>query len=126
MKKNSQYINNEKGFILPLVLLTAALLFLFLSTHVSIYQNELRITKNELAQTKIDTLFQMGRSKFKSELPLLNQESGTVQYTFPDGDVEITYSRKQNIYELLFSIATPDNKQFIIANHMAVILDLNK
>lgn len=120
MKKNSPFISKEKGFILPLVLLIAALLFLFVSTNVSIYHNELTIMKNELSQIKIDTLFQMGRSKFKNELSLLKQENGTVHYTFPDGDVKIGYTRKQEVYELIFSISTPDNKLLVTANHMTL------
>lgn len=120
MRKSSRFINEEKGFILPLVLLIAALLFLFISTNVAIYHNELTITKNELSQLKINTLFQTGRSKFKKEITTLNQDGGTVQYLFPDGDVKIDYIRKENVYELLFSISTSDNKVLEISNHMTL------
>lgn len=120
MRKSSRFINEEKGFILPLVLLIAALLFLFISTNVAIYHNELTITKNELSQLKINTLFQTGRSKFKKEITTLNQDGGTVQYLFPDGDVKIDYIRKENVYELLFSVSTSDNKVLEISNHMTL------
>ncbi|WP_404453005.1 hypothetical protein LG329_02475 [Virgibacillus necropolis] len=125
MRKNSPFITEEKGFILPLVLLIAALLFLFVSTNVSIYHNELSITKNELSQLKIDSLFQMGRSKFKNEISSLKQDSGTVQYTFPDGYVKIDYTRNQEVYELIFSISTHDDKILVIAHHITMETEMN-
>lgn len=119
MKKNSTFINEEKGFILPLVLLIATLLFLFVSTNIAIYKNEMSITKNELDQIKIDTLFQMGRAKFKDDLTVLTQESGTVYYTFPNGNVEVSFKMDtEDVYELTFSVSTSD-KLLIITNHMA-------
>ncbi|ASN05242.1 competence type IV pilus minor pilin ComGG [Virgibacillus necropolis] len=118
MRKSTPFLNEEKGFILPIVLLIAALLFLFVSTNITIYHNELTIAKNEISQLKIDTLFQMGRSKLKNEISSLNPRSGTVEYSFPDGDVKISYIRKQEVYELAIYIYTPDKKVFAIANHM--------
>ncbi|ASK63202.1 hypothetical protein CFK37_14120 [Virgibacillus phasianinus] len=125
MKRSLLFISNERGLILPLTLLITALLFLFLSTNVAIYHNELTITRNELSQLKIDTLFQMGRSKLTKELSMQQQDSGTVQYTFPDGIVEISYFRKSEIYQLAFSISTPDNKIYTVANQITLKKEMN-
>lgn len=119
MRKNLLYINNQKGFVLPLVLLIAALLFLFVSTNVAIYKNEMIITKNELAQLKIDTLFQMSRAKFKDEIATIKQDKGTVDYIFPNGRVKIAYEfLPVDIYQLTFSVDPLDDKLLVITNQM--------
>lgn len=119
MKKNLMFISDGKGFILPLVLLIAALLFLFVSTNVAIYKNEMIITKNELTQIKIDTLLQMSRAKFKEEISAHMQNNGIAQYTFPDGKVKIEYQiLPENVYQLTFSIDPLDDKLLIITNNM--------
>lgn len=127
MRKNLPFTNDEKGFILPLVLLIAALLFLFVSTNVAIYKNEMVITKNELSQIKIDTLFQMSRAKFKDKISTLAQDHGTVHYTFPDGNVKIGYEvLSEDVYQLTFTVDPLDGKLLIIANHMAIPTSVNK
>lgn len=119
MKKSLLFTSDEKGFILPLVLLIAALMFLFVSTNVAIYKNEMTITKNELAQIKIDTLFQMSRAKFKDEIPTLKQDNGSVHYTFPDGKVKIAYEfLPEDVYQLTFYVDPLDDKLLTITNHM--------
>lgn len=121
MKKSLLFTNDEKGFILPLVLLIAALMFLFVSTNIAIYKNEMVVTKNELSQLRINTLFQSGRAKFTTEIPTLKQDQGTVNYTFPNGTVKIIYQvLPENVYQLTFTVDPLDGKLLIITNQMAL------
>lgn len=119
MKKISTFIHDDQGFILPITLFVASLLILFTGTNIAIYKNEMIITKNEIAQIKIDTLYQIGHSKFKASLVTLNQESGTTHYTLPDGEVNIEYQLlTPNTYKVTFSINTVENKLLVITDFM--------
>lgn len=113
--KKTLIFTHDRGFILPLTLLTAALLFLFVGTNIVVYKNELLITKNELSQIKVDTLYQMGHAKFTDVLPELEQDNGTMIYEFPDGEVNIVYQLETSTgYKVTYSIKTFDQKLLVI------------
>ncbi|WP_430785284.1 hypothetical protein VBD025_10745 [Virgibacillus flavescens] len=127
MKKNSTFIHNEQGFILPLTLFVAALLILFTGTNIAIYKNEMIITKNEIAQIKIDTLYQIGHTKFLAALDTLNQESGTTSYKLPDGEVSIEYQlQSSDTFKVKFSVNTLDNKLLVITDFISLPTQLHK
>lgn len=111
MKKRLFIISKESGFILPVVLFVTAIVMLLVTTHIYTYQNNIRITDNQLEQVKIETLFQMGLTQVKEDITSIETFPATVQYTFPDGETNIYIVHQgNNRYQLTFTIATKDNK----------------
>jgi len=107
-------MNNQQGFVLPLVLFTTAIVFVVLMSQITMYRSEINITKNHLEQVKIESLFQMGREKVKDELRMattVEEIPGKVTYQLPLGSVIILISReKDNQYDLVFDIFTSGNQ----------------
>jgi hypothetical protein len=80
-------------------------------SNIAIYRNDLQITANQLEQVRIETLFQMGRTKFKEELDPHHKPKDIVNYVFPDGIVEILIDNiNGNHYELYISVSTTEHK----------------
>lgn len=110
MKNQLHTTANEKGFILPYVLFIITLLFLLITTNTNHYQREIEITARHIQQVKMETLFQMGREKVKSEIEHV-QLNDTLIYNFPDGRVRIKITALGDGYsELLFNITSNSNE----------------
>ncbi|MFA1821545.1 hypothetical protein ACDX78_15425 [Virgibacillus oceani] len=117
MKKPLSFMNNDRGFFLPLVLFSVTLLFIFISANIQSYKHDVQITERQVEQVIVESLFQLGREKVKDELISI-EIPDKVQYTFPDGTVNITISSKDYFYELFFSIKTNNNINYSFLNHM--------
>lgn len=116
----------QKGFILPFVLFTAAIVMVTVISGIHIYKNNIQLTHHHIQQIKIETLFQSGLAHFKQDmengditLSKSSDDTLTTTYTLPDGDVEI-YNRlvedeetedtdtHKNLYRLRCIITTGD------------------
>ncbi len=91
MKKRLFFITGEGGFFLPYVLFIAALVFMMLTASTNIYKNDIEITHGLAEQLQIKTLRQMGEHQFKKSLNQLDDSSGNMAYTFPNGAVRVHY-----------------------------------
>lgn len=109
MKKQLYFMTKEKGFILPYTLFITTIILLLLTASINIYSREVQMTHQAVEQLKLETLFQMGRTKFKNELSTLNSHNDTIVYTFPDGTVEIEYIVGEDDHNLHFTIYTKNN-----------------
>ncbi|MBP2078200.1 hypothetical protein [Oceanobacillus polygoni] len=108
MRKSSPNIRNEHGVILPYVLFITALICMIMMTTVYSYRHDIELTDRHIQQIKIETLFQMGYEKVKSEI-IDKYHPPTVSYQFPNGHVSITIISIENtMYELTFNITTND------------------
>jgi len=113
--------NNENGFILPYVLFITAIVIIIVTANISIYRNDIVITENQLEQIKIETLFQMGRTKLKKEMVNQEEETSDVSYSFPDGIVKITINSSNSpVYKLYFTITTNNNATYTVANTLQI------
>lgn len=114
MKKRLSFMNNERGFILPVIWLITILSFIVISMMVQMYQNEMYITNQNLEQLKVETLFQMSFEKFLqehilAELPTYEE----VHYLFPEGEVIIQFLQlNEQEGQLLFQIET-DQESYV-------------
>ncbi|MEC5422261.1 hypothetical protein QGM71_02005 [Virgibacillus sp. C22-A2] len=107
MKKPLFFISNEKGFVLPYILFIITLVFIFLTSNISTYKNEIKMTENHLEQVIIETLYQMGHTKLKEEFVTNNYHATQISYSFPDGLVNINLTPlTQTKYRLEFNITT--------------------
>ena len=127
MKKQLSFITNQHGFFLPYVLFITSLIFILTMSNITIYRNDLQITANQIDQVKIETLFQMGHTKFKEELDKYNKRKDIVNYTFPDGTVDILIDDIHgNQYELYFTIITKEQQsKYIITYTLQVDNDID-
>lgn len=109
MKKQLYFMNNQNGFFLPYVLFITSLVFILATSHIATYRSDLQITENQIEQLRIETLFQMGRTKFKNEVykGKFDGSNNKVFYLFPDGSVEILIKAFDNEqFALFFTIFT--------------------
>ena|SRR5690625_5304571 len=111
MKKQSSFINNEYGFLLPFVLFIATILFLMISASIKMYDQEIELTYQNINQLKIETLFQMGYEKFIHETSTEDfDQQINVQYIFPDGNVSLEFQHLGDDQgQLHFQIVTVDD-----------------
>ena len=117
MKKFLFFMNNDQGFFLPVVLFTVTLLFIFITANIQSYKHDIQITERQVEQITIESLFQLGRECVKDELNS-DKIPDKIQYSFPDGTVDITISTNDHFYELFFSINTNNNTNYSFINHM--------
>lgn len=117
MKRQLSFMNNDAGFFFPYVLLVTAVVFIFITATITMYASDGKITEKHMEQVKIETLFQMAHSKFTEENETKEIDSGESYYTFPYGNVEITYAPSdENRYELYFNITTDKNDVYSITH----------
>lgn len=124
MKKQLFFINNQNGFYLPLVLFITSLIFIMATSNIAIYQSDLEITKNQVEQIKIETLFQMARGKIKEDIaPDIEnfKVNDKMTYYFPDGIVDILIlGITDSNYELLYTINTKEQSIYFINNILQI------
>lgn len=118
MKKQLSFISKENGFFLPYVLFITSLIFILTTSNIAIYQNDLQITKNQIEQIRIETLFQMARSTFKANISDYDEQNNIANYSFPDGKVEILIdSIEGEQYHLQFTMLTKEQgANYVITN----------
>lgn len=92
------FTREQKGFILPFVLFTVAIIMLLTTSGIHIYQNNIRLTHQHIQQLKIETIFQSGLALFKQDLQENDippskspRDKLTKLYSLPDGEVEFQY-----------------------------------
>src|SRR5699024_12147737 len=81
MKNKLFYITNQHGFFLPYVLFIVSLTFIIVSTNIKIYNNEIQMMNHLTEQIKIETLLNMGRTKFTKEMIDNKNVTNTILYT---------------------------------------------
>lgn len=117
MKRQLSFMNNDAGFFFPYVLFVTAIVFIFITATITMYASDGKITEKHVEQIKIETLFQMGHAKFKEDNNAKEIDSGETYYTFPYGNVEITYEPSdENRYKLYFKITTDKNAIYSITH----------
>ncbi|MFC4022799.1 hypothetical protein ACFOUV_03100 [Oceanobacillus longus] len=118
MRKLLSTTNNQHGFILPYVLFITTLALILITAHIHSYQLGIEITDRYVQQLKMETLFQMGRERIKTDIDEI-AVPGTLNYNFPYGEVRIEVQEiEQNNYELFFTITTNSN------NHIYAIKNI--
>lgn len=121
LKRSLFSISNQHGFILPYVLFITALTFILIVASINIYHDEIHITQKQTQQLKIETLFQMGHSKFKESLLTSKTTVSPVTYNFPYGKVVIKYVKmNENEYHLYFTINTDKGSTFTRPNRLFI------
>ncbi|WP_249871104.1 hypothetical protein [Oceanobacillus saliphilus] len=117
MKNRLYIISNQKGFTLLYVLYITVIVFLLITASIQNYQRDLEITDRHIQQLHVETLFQMGREKVKSEITHLNFPV-TRTYDFSDGQVAVEVKQLNvDTFELLFTITlSSDDYIFGIRN----------
>lgn len=91
---------SNAGFIFPYIIFVTMLLLLATTTAIALYQNDHQLTINQLEQTELESLRQMGvaqlfddKTKGKLDLPFKK-----TSYTFPNGNVTITYQSHTSLH----------------------------
>lgn len=102
MKNKLFYITNQHGFFLPYVLFIVSLTFIIISTNIKIYSNEIDMMNHLTEQIKIETLLNMGRTKFTEDMMHNKNVTDTILYSFPSGDVQISYVPSENEQNKIF------------------------
>ncbi|MCG3418710.1 hypothetical protein [Oceanobacillus jordanicus] len=111
MKRRSYgTMTNERGFILPYVLVVLSIIFLLLFHGTAGYRNELHMTDMQMEQTRIETLFQSSRQLLIEEIKVTGNVTDHASYHFPHGEVFINIERINEATCLLaFTIRTKGN-----------------
>jgi len=117
MKSRLSFMNNEAGFYLPYVMFIITIVIILITANIQSYKSDIYITDRQVEHIIIESLFQLGRERVKSELnaPDLPEK---VYYFFHDGTVEITITPQENFYELFFSIDTNNHTNYSFRNLM--------
>lgn len=111
-------MTKEQGFILPYTLFITTIILLLLTASINIYSREIQMTHHALEQLKLETLFQMGRTKFKNEFPFPAPVNDTTVYDFPDGRVQIEYIPTEDEHNLHFTIYTKNDSVITKVNKL--------
>lgn len=104
-------MNEQHGFIFPYVLFLITIILLLVTVSSNTYKNEIYMAKQYTENLKIQTVYQMGLSKFKEEYATgsFDSASGTISYDFPDGKSVIQYSKMEEELDLKMKIALNDS-----------------
>lgn len=111
MKRLFLFIDSEEGFILPIVLVTAIIIFTMITSHIYIYKNDMHITSNHQEQLKMETLFQMSLIYVQEDLPTIEHFPSYLTYEFPYGIVTV-HVPEQHHNEYTFHIQTDHDSNF--------------
>ncbi|MBC5637204.1 hypothetical protein H8S33_10325 [Ornithinibacillus sp. BX22] len=114
MRKRLDFVHNEKGFILPSVLLLTTFVLLNFSTNMLAYQHDLKITYNLIEQINAQTLFQMSYITYKKDYVPQNKDEN-LTYQFPNGKVNIRSKGYGEFIQLRFNIETNQSKVLFVS-----------
>lgn len=105
MKKLSALILHERGIVLPYVVIICLMVMMNILFAVTLYYQEMDMTKSHLEQLNLDTMLQRAYTLFRKEYPVFTVPHGQVDYPFVEGDVTITYTllddHRMNVYVLV-------------------------
>lgn len=119
MRKKLFYITNQNGFFLPYVLFIISLTLLIVSANIKIYHNEIYMMNQLTEQIKVESLIQMGHMKYKHEMMNNEKFPETILYTFPLGDVKVSYiSHKDNLVLVRYHVTTNKDIPFTIKSYI--------
>ncbi len=107
-------MNNDKGFIFPLTLITITILFLVLTTLVLRYEKELIMTNNLQKQYLIESLFSLAVNKKEINFIKSTDLPPTKTYDFNQGQVTISYTAFHSHFGIQFLITLKDRTQYTI------------
>lgn len=107
-------MNNDKGFIFPLTLITVTILFLVLTTLVLRYEKELIMTNNLQNQYLIESLFSLAVNKKEINFIKSTDLPPTKTYDFNQGQVTISYTAFHSQFGIQFLITLKDRTQYTI------------
>ncbi|WP_121605256.1 hypothetical protein [Virgibacillus sp. Bac332] len=127
MKKILSYTNNEKGFMLPMVMFTIALVLIATITNIQLYQNNKQMTAHQLEQVKMESLIQITREKLKKDL-LKDKDLKRNLYHLPEGNISVVVTLlATGKYKVLFSATTVTPFTFHIFGYLDITNEfLNK
>lgn len=112
-------MNNESGFVLPYVLFIITIVFIVITTSISMYKREVEMSDHFITQLKIETLIQMSHQKLKEDYSLLELDSTNAEYIFIDGMVKLVYKRlDEELYRLQFYIETETGYSYTVTSTM--------
>lgn|SRR5690625_5171868 len=106
MKKYSSFINNERGFYLPVVLIVSVVMISATTTTIFIYKNEIKATELLLEQLEIETSLQIAMEKFNYDKEYETSDSGKFNYTLPHGIVTGSFTNEVEYTFVELRIAT--------------------
>lgn len=119
IKSRLSFIINNDGFILVHVLFVISLTSILVMSSIASYHNEIYITERQIEQIELETLFQMGREKFKQELLSSPVPVDYASYEFPIGSVQITVMEKTETYmNLYFEFGFQNKPDIYNINHL--------
>ncbi|MGM8213494.1 hypothetical protein ACLIBH_12020 [Virgibacillus sp. W0430] len=120
MKNQFNFINKEAGFYLPFVLFIITICFIILTASINMYKNEIEVTHKQLEQIKVETLFQISRTKLKNEIKENKfKHTNQITYQLQDGFVTITFMPiEENSYQMHFTILTNKNTYYELTNRL--------
>lgn len=115
MKERLSLPKKENGYFYPFVLVVLTLCFVTIITSIKIYQNEMIIAQQLIAQTYAEAIVQLSKASFKKDAPHHETNRGTVHYTFPIGDANVQFERiKPHTVRLEMHITTKHDALFKI------------
>ncbi|WP_100010671.1 hypothetical protein [Lentibacillus sediminis] len=128
MKKPSSFMNKGNGFILPYVLFIIALVLILIMGNITQYRSEFTSTALQIENVRVETLFQMGREKWKQEIAphgaVLDQ---VTTYDFPVGTVEINLvAENEERYKLHFIMKTGPEYQHDLTHYLEKVPPANE
>ncbi|RYG74689.1 hypothetical protein EU245_00435 [Lentibacillus lipolyticus] len=119
MKKILTFTANQEGFVLPYILFFIAISFIIITADVHLYRDEIHIAQNHTEQLKVETLLQMGRTRFKDELTSGMDMPNPIAYEFPYGEVKISYTEiQETMYNLHLTIRTDKGTIHSLTNQL--------
>lgn len=113
-------MNKSNGFILPYVLFIITLVLILIMGNITQYRSEFTSTALQIENVRMETLFQMGREKWKQEIATNGAQLGQViTYSFPDGMVGINLEdENEERYRLHFIIRTENEFQHDMISYL--------
>lgn len=119
MRNKLYYFTNQRGFFLPYVLFIVSLTLLIVSTNIKLYDNEIHMMHHLIEQIKIETLIQMSHMKYKEDVNRNDHIPEVTSYSFPSGDVTISYLNHKGYRAFVhYQITTDNNISFSINDYI--------
>lgn len=114
MRKNSKYMNNQKGFIFPFTLITVMILFLVLLTTVSRFEHEITMTKNIQDHFIFESLFSLAEPHKETTFSKDSTLPESKTFSFPQGTVVMTYTSTYSQFSIQYSMSLNNGKEYSV------------
>ncbi|HLQ73794.1 MAG TPA: hypothetical protein VK125_06135 [Bacillota bacterium] len=112
MKSTLCYIQNNKGYFMPLVLLVVALVFITFSMSIKLYQDEVIMTDHFMKRLEAENLFQMTVEKVSANENVERE----VVYDYPNGSVHVTASDKESYIAYEYKIRLGEEALYVMSS----------